>query len=80
MRKVMKYFKIIYNGNEATYKKHIACQEILNNNMPEYSVCVGKPVSCWDSDITFVCKNNEETTVPDWLTEEINEKGRCKSA
>lgn len=64
----MKYFKMIYNGNEASDKKHIACQEILNNNIPEYSVCVGKPVNCWNSDITFVCENNEETTVPDWLS------------
>lgn len=70
----MKYFKMIYNGNEASDKKYIACQEILNNNIPDYSVCVGKTVNYWNSDITFVCEDNEEKIVPDWLS---NPLGWC---
>lgn len=64
----MKYFKMIYNGNEASDKKYIACQEILNNNIPDYSVCVGKTVNYWNSNITFLCKDNEEKIVSDWLS------------
>lgn len=70
----MKYFKMIYNGNEVSDKKHIACQEILNNKTPDYSVCVGKTVNYWNSDITFVCDDNEEIIVPDWLS---NPLGWC---
>lgn len=51
---------MIYNGNEASDKKYIACQEILNNNIPDYSVCVGKTVNYRNSDITFSSEDKDE--------------------
>ena len=70
----MKYFKMIYNGNEASDKKYMACQEILNNNIPDYSVCVGKTVNYRNSDITFSSEDKDEKIVPDWLS---NPLGLC---
>ena len=70
----MKYYKMIYNGNDAQDKRHIGCQEIFNNSMPDYTVCTGEYVAQWDSNITFVCNDTNENMVADWLS---NPLGWC---
>ena len=65
----MRYFKMIYNGNDAVDKNHIVCQEILNDDNPDYTVCTGKKVDNWNSNITLVCNDPSETVVPDWLSQ-----------
>ena len=80
---IIKAFNEIYTGielikcddakiakmlTEGTNKGIIKVEEILNNNIPDYSVCVGKTVNYWNSNITFLCKDNEEKIVSDWLS------------
>ena len=69
IREVMKYYSLIYNGNDAVDKNHIVCQEILNDDNPDYTVCTGKKVDNWNSNITLVCNDPSETVVPDWLSQ-----------
>ena len=53
IREVMKYYSLIYNGNDAVDKNHIVCQEILNDDNPDYTVCTGKKVDNWNSNRHF---------------------------
>lgn len=64
----MKYYNMIYAGNEAWDEKHIGSEKTLNNNLEDYSVCCGKYVDNWNPDITLVCDNKRECVVPDWVS------------
>ena len=59
----------MYNYAQGERQKHIGSLKTLNNTLPDYSVCSGKYVENWNSDITLVCDDEKENVVPDWMSE-----------
>lgn len=65
----MKYYNMIYAGNEAWDEKHIGSEKTLNDNyLKSHTVCCGKYIDNWSLDITLVCDNKKEYIVPDWMS------------
>ena len=51
----MKYYSMIYAGNEASDEKHIGSDRFFNQTIADSDVCCGKYVENWDPEITLVC-------------------------
>lgn len=65
----MKYYNMIYAGNEAWDEKHIGSEKTINDDcLEDHTVCCGKYIDNWNIDITLVCDNKKEHIVPDWMS------------